>query len=106
VELDAIYFCPHHPDAGCRCRKPGIELLERAAEDLVLDLPSSVVIGDKLLDVETARNARATGVLVRTGYGLEQERRAGAGGATPAHVADDLGSAVDWLLAREGLGTL
>src|SRR5262245_56217050 len=29
VELDAVYFCPHRPEAGCACRKPGTLLLER-----------------------------------------------------------------------------
>ena len=105
VELDAIYFCPHRPEDGCTCRKPGTALLERAAEDLLLDLRSSAVIGDKLLDVETARNAAALGILVRTGYGAEEERRGAAENLErPDHVADSLDGAVAWLLAREGLG--
>jgi D-glycero-D-manno-heptose 1,7-bisphosphate phosphatase len=101
VELDGIYFCPHRPEAGCDCRKPGIGLITRAAEDLQLDVPTSVMIGDKLLDVETARNAGMAGVLVRTGYGREEEQRlAGGEGPTPDAIADDLGRAAAWTLER------
>jgi D-glycero-D-manno-heptose 1,7-bisphosphate phosphatase len=101
VELDGIYFCPHRPEAGCDCRKPGTLLIARAAEDLLIDVPSSVMIGDKLLDAETARNAGAAGVLVRTGYGREEELRlAGASEPRPDAIVDDLGAAAEWALER------
>ena len=70
--LDAIYFCPHHPDTGCECRKPGTGMLVRAARELNIDLKSSFVIGDKYLDIDLAHAAGARGVLVLTGYGREQ----------------------------------
>ncbi|MEO5617911.1 MAG: HAD family hydrolase [Candidatus Eisenbacteria bacterium] len=100
VELDAIYFCPHAPDAGCACRKPGIELLERAAEDLGLQLRASVMIGDKLLDVETGRRAGGLGLLVESGYGGEELARAADLGAEaqPDFVARDLSAAAAWLV--------
>jgi histidinol-phosphate phosphatase family protein len=78
VELDGVYFCPHHPDAGCACRKPGTELLERADEDLLLDPRRSAMIGDKRIDVEAGRRAGTRGILVRTGYGEEEARASGA----------------------------
>ncbi len=100
VEPDGIYFCPHAPDAGCACRKPGTELLERAAEDHGLALRASAMIGDKRLDVEAGRRAGCRAVLVRTGYGREEERELGgaAPGAGPDWIADDLGAAAAWLL--------
>jgi D-glycero-D-manno-heptose 1,7-bisphosphate phosphatase len=101
IELDAIYFCPHRPDAGCACRKPGTELLERAAEDLDLDLRRSAMVGDKRLDAATGHNAGALGLLVRTGYGRDEERRIGDGEfAPPDAVVDDVRAAAEWLLAR------
>ena len=103
VELDAIYFCPHRPEAGCDCRKPGPGLLERAADDLVLDLGRSFMVGDKLIDAEVGRRAGGQGVLLRTGYGRDEERRLeepGAAGA-PDAVLDDLPAAARWILARE-----
>jgi histidinol-phosphate phosphatase family protein len=97
VELDGVYFCPHHPEAGCDCRKPGTALIERADDDLRLDIRRSIMVGDRLHDVEAGRRAGARGVLVRTGYGAEEEVRLGAGASTEV-VVDDLGSAARWLL--------
>ena len=50
--LDAFYYCPHAPEDGCVCRKPNPGLFQRAASDLGLDLGSSAIIGDRLLDVQ------------------------------------------------------
>ena len=104
AEIDAIYFCPHRPEAGCACRKPGIELLLRAAEDLQLSLARSAFVGDKLLDVQTGHNAGALGVLVRTGYGRDEERRLDAEpGQPPDQVCDGFAAAADWILATADL---
>jgi len=100
VELDGIYFCPHRPDAGCACRKPGTELLRRAADDLQLSLAGSMMVGDKRLDAATGQAAGATGVLVRTGYGRDEEARVGDGEfAAPDLVCDGLPAAAAWFIA-------
>jgi histidinol-phosphate phosphatase family protein len=104
VEIDAIYFCPHRPDEGCDCRKPMPGLLRRAARDLRLSLADSVMIGDKGIDVGAARAAGALGILVRTGYGREEEVGAAAEAARSGsilHVADDLAAAARGLLSRD-----
>jgi histidinol-phosphate phosphatase family protein len=102
VELDAIYFCPHRPEEECACRKPRAGLLERAAEDLLLDLRHSYMIGDKLLDAQTARGVGATGVLVRTGYGRDEEGRlTGGSEPRPDLIAEDLLEAAEWVVRRE-----
>ncbi|HEY6866203.1 MAG TPA: HAD family hydrolase [Candidatus Eisenbacteria bacterium] len=105
AEVDAIYFCPHRPESGCACRKPGIELLERAADDLQLSLTRSVFVGDKLLDVRTGHNAGAAAVLVRTGYGRDEERQLAAADAPdrPERVCDDFAAAAEWILATAEL---
>ncbi len=51
ARLDAIYYCPHHPDAKCSCRKPATGMIERAVRDLSIDLRSSYVVGDGDHDV-------------------------------------------------------
>jgi histidinol-phosphate phosphatase family protein len=102
IELDAVYFCPHRPEGGCDCRKPRPGLLERAADDLVLDLARSFMVGDKLIDPEAGRRAGAHGLLLRTGYGRDEERRLEEGGvAAPDGVVDDLPAAARWILERE-----
>lgn len=57
IELTAIYHCPHHPDAGCDCRKPRPGMILRAAREHGIDLARSVMIGDKPSDAEAARAA-------------------------------------------------
>lgn len=68
-KLDAIYFCPHLPDADCQCRKPRLGMIEAAMADLPIDLENSWMIGDKNLDVELGLNAGIKPIMVMTGYG-------------------------------------
>ncbi len=107
--VDAIYHCPHHPEAGeppyrkdCDCRKPRPGMILRARDDLSLDLSRSYTIGDSMRDVEAGRRAGTATVLVMTGYGRgELEHRSGSWKMRPDHVAEDLMDAVAWILARE-----
>src|SRR6185295_1013589 len=62
--LDAIYFCPHHPDDGCRCRKPNVGMVERAVSELQLDLRRSYLIGDRERDIQLANRVGAKGILI------------------------------------------
>lgn len=63
VTFAGAYYCPHAPDAGCRCRKPAPGLLQDAAAELDLDLAASVMIGDKPSDLEAGRAAGCATVL-------------------------------------------
>jgi D-glycero-D-manno-heptose 1,7-bisphosphate phosphatase len=64
AKLEAIYFCPHAPDAGCMCRKPESELLIQAGRELEFEPSSVVVVGDKESDVEFGRRVGAMSILV------------------------------------------
>lgn len=68
-KIDAFFHCPHMPDAGCACRKPGTGMIEQACTRWDIDLESSWMIGDKELDVLTGVNAGLKTCLVETGYG-------------------------------------
>lgn len=96
--FDGLYYCPHHPDDGCACRKPGTAMVERAVADLGLDLSRAYVVGDQRRDIDLARRIGAKGILVTTGptstQALEELRQEGA---APDYVATDLGQAVTWL---------
>ena len=72
AKLDGIYYCPHIPADNCDCRKPKIDLINRAAEELKIDLEGSWMIGDKIIDVETGFNAHLKTALVLTGYGKKE----------------------------------
>lgn len=110
ARLDGMYFCPHHPDVGeapyrrsCDCRKPRAGMLERARDEMGIDLRTSYMVGDSIKDVEAGHAVGATTVLLRTGYGRgEIEHRSHAWTVRPDHVADDLLEAVRWILDREG----
>jgi D-glycero-D-manno-heptose 1,7-bisphosphate phosphatase len=66
ARIQAEYHCPHHPDVGgpCECRKPGVLLYRRAAQDLGLDLGASWWVGDRARDVEPARAFGGRGLLL------------------------------------------
>ena len=82
--IDAIYYCPHHPDNGfegeitelkieCNCRKPKPGLLIRAAEDFNIDLSNSWMIGDEERDIKAGKAAGCRTVLINTGnYGQDE----------------------------------
>lgn len=65
-----VYYCPHTPDIGCGCRKPAPGLLHNAANDLGLDLASSIMIGDRPSDLEAGR-AAGCAQFVRFGSGID-----------------------------------
>ena len=72
--LDAIYYCPHHPDAGeapyradCECRKPNNGMLEQAIREWPISRDGSFMIGDKDSDVEAARRTGIPGYLFAGG---------------------------------------
>jgi histidinol-phosphate phosphatase family protein len=105
--LDAIYYCPHHPDKGfpnertdlkiaCTCRKPATGMIDLAARELNIDLSKSWFIGDTTTDMETARRAGLRSVLVETGHAGKDEKF----DAPPAHVAPDLHEAVRLIEAK------
>ena len=73
--IDALYYCPHHPDKGfegerpeykieCGCRKPKPGMLLKAAEDYNIDLSQSIMIGDGKNDIEAGKAAGCQTILV------------------------------------------
>ena len=100
ARVDAWYYCPHHPSGRgsyslpCRCRKPGPGMLQEASRRHDIDLENSIMIGDKLVDVEAGLAAGCRSLLVRTGYGAREERNLPAG----TEVFADLSAAVEHIV--------
>lgn len=98
--IDAWLYCPHHPDGRgsyslpCSCRKPLPGMLKEAARLYDIDLAASVMIGDKLADVSAGLAAGCRTILVRTGYGADDESQV----SNSTAVFDDLLSAVKSLI--------
>lgn len=104
ADLDALYFCPHHPAGSvaefsidCRCRKPFTGMVDAAVRDLGIDLSRSWVVGDKWLDVQMGHAAGMKSILVRTGWGVQQEAARPDGQPVEA-VCDNLMHAVSVIL--------
>ena len=90
--FDDFFYCPHHPDEHCQCRKPEPGMLLRARLEYGIDLRKSYVVGDKETDMLLAQAVGARGILVQTGK--EKESRAAD------FVAKDMKDAVEFILAK------
>ncbi|MDP1835732.1 MAG: HAD family hydrolase [Chlamydiales bacterium] len=102
VSFDAIYFCPHEPKANCACRKPKTGMILQAILDfrskgIEIDLPNSIVIGDKTDDGKMGNHAGCRSILVRTGNGGKD----GNHECVWAHEADNLLHAAQWVAAQK-----
>jgi D-glycero-D-manno-heptose 1,7-bisphosphate phosphatase len=99
VSLAGVYHCPHHPSAGpapveCACRKPKPGLLLRAAEELGITLSQSILVGDKISDLQAGRAAGLRScVLVESGHPTDDAARALAD-----RVEADLDRAAAWIV--------
>lgn len=95
--FDAIYYCHHHPNTGCTCRKPSPELIQKACTEHHLNPRDSFVIGDSGRDIEMGRAAGCRTVLCRADLPklekLQPLQR-------PDYLARTLDGAVDWILAN------
>ncbi len=103
AHLEAIYYCPHHPQAtvieylkDCPCRKPGTGMLERARDEMRIDLSLSYLVGDSTSDILAGERAGCRTILVRTGFA----GRDGSFEAKPDLVVADLSVAVNTILAE------
>jgi len=97
IVMDGVYFCPDGPaeDPETTCRKPSPVMYRTAARELRLRTRGSYYVGDKRTDVLPATELGGTGILVRTGWGRQEER----GLEDAYHVVDDI-RAVARLVAR------
>lgn len=67
--VDAVYYCPHHPDAGCNCRKPQKGMFDMACRDFAIDMEHSYMVGDRAGDIIAGQNIGIRTILLESGYG-------------------------------------
>ena len=79
--IDKFYYCPHHPlgliegyNHDCKCRKPSDKLYKNAIVDFDVDVKKSYSVGDKISDLIPAKKNGFKTILVKTGYGKDQEK--------------------------------
>ena len=105
ARVDALLFCPHHPDYSegklCGCRKPEAGLVDQAVEEFGIEPAASYMIGDKTSDIQTGINAGMQTILVKTG-------KAGKDGlfrVSADWIEDDLLGAVKRILHEETIAS-
>lgn len=77
VKVDAVYYCPHHPDftGNCDCRKPKPGMLIKAKNDFNIDMTASFLVGDKESDIEAGINVGINkNILVKTGCVINEKK--------------------------------
>ncbi len=98
ARIDGIFFCPHHPQDGCGCRKPKAGLIDQAVSRFALDVSQCYLVGDKRSDLEAAQLASVPGVLVMTSsYSADVVKARDEGQVSIAYVADSFVHAVEWI---------
>ena len=102
--IAGIFYCPHLPEVGCDCRKPGTALLRAIEAELGESAAGAWFIGDSLKDLQAARAHGCRPALVRTGKGaatLAALQAPGVALADPPSVPifDNLAAAADTILA-------
>lgn len=106
AKLDAIYYCPHHPDKGftgenlsykikCNCRKPKIGLIIRAKNDFNINLKKSYFVGDSWRDILCGKKAGLTTLGVKTGKGCRD------GNIKPGYLFKNLNQAVNFIVNKK-----
>jgi histidinol-phosphate phosphatase family protein len=108
--IDKLYYCPHHPEKGftgeiqslkinCECRKPGIALIQKAVEELSINIEDSWFIGDTTTDILAGQNAGLNTILVRTGYaGYDKKYN-----VLPNYIFPNLNKAIDFIFNKYDL---
>jgi D-glycero-D-manno-heptose 1,7-bisphosphate phosphatase len=107
-EIGAIFYCPHHPDENCKCRKPKPGMLDAIEAEFNTSVEGCYYIGDSLRDLQAAIQKGCKPALVKTGNGV----RTLAQLAVPAlqtsaplvtheqiHIFDNLAAAADFIIA-------
>lgn len=103
--LDAVYYCPHHPDKGfpeenprykidCDCRKPKTGMFLKAIRKFNIDPALSYMIGDSERDIQAGINAGCITIGVRTGYGIKKTQ------VLPDYMFSNLAEAVDFIVTN------
>ena len=100
-DIGKIVYCPHHPDAGCDCRKPLPGLLKQLSHKYGVPLENVPFVGDSLRDLEAAMAVGAKPILVLTGKGGTTASQLNEQDVT-VDTYDDLSGVADALIVQAG----
>ena len=97
--IDGVYYCTHHPEENCPCRKPKSGLIDLAKKENSLKLSNAFFIGDTMLDMKTAKAAGCSAVLVLSGKETLANRENWE--VSPDFVFVDLFEAAEFILKEK-----
>src|SRR3954468_2996285 len=109
AELGAIFYCPHHPDDKCKCRKPMPGMIDAIEAEFNISAEGFYFVGDSLRDLQAAVTKGCKPILVKTGNGektlsqladISLQTDAPNLTADQVQVFDNLASVVDFILAN------
>lgn len=99
VTLDGIYYCPHHPDDSCNCRKPNTGLFDMAINEHKIDVKKSYMLGDKILDIGAGKKIGTRTVLIPEPHIRDEFlSKKNEWEYNPDYIANDFMDAVEWIL--------
>jgi histidinol-phosphate phosphatase family protein len=96
AHIDGIYYCPHHPDDNCDCRKPKPKMVLQAVQEHDVDLKRSFMVGDKALDIQLGQNVGCRTVLIPSDPGETEPEP-----CSPDYTAADLYQAALWIIRQK-----
>jgi D-glycero-D-manno-heptose 1,7-bisphosphate phosphatase len=108
--IDAIFYCPHHPDDECKCRKPNTGMLDAIEAEFNGSVSECYFVGDSLRDIQAGLKKGCKLILVKTGNGQKTLEQINAGHAFAVSrvltlddliVVNDLAAAATEILCRE-----
>ena len=73
IDILKVYFCPHNPDENCTCRKPKSGMILQSLNDFSIDLENSWLVGDKLSDIECAKNGKVRNKILISNENIEND---------------------------------
>jgi D-glycero-D-manno-heptose 1,7-bisphosphate phosphatase len=97
--IEQIFFCPHHPDEKCYCRKPQPGLLHELAKKYPVNFEETFYIGDSLVDVQAALAVGCKPILVLTGNGEDTLQKNTHLTSIPRFA--DLATAIEFILENK-----
>ncbi len=94
-KVEKIYFCPHHPDEGCDCRKPQPGMLKKAIEENGINAEKSYMVGDRIMDIQVGKKVGCKTILISNDRGLKELEKSDI---KPDYIAKDLIDVANWIV--------
>ncbi|MBO8131122.1 MAG: D-glycero-beta-D-manno-heptose 1,7-bisphosphate 7-phosphatase [Candidatus Marinimicrobia bacterium] len=104
IKIDGIYYCPHHPEENCDCRKPNIGNIDRAIKDFNIDPLKSYFVGDSKRDIEAGKRAGCKTIMLLSGERIKEPEEIKSWNIKPDYIEENLLTAAMLIRRLESSG--